>query len=279
MFLDLSMTSISLYYIEPYGVALFPLYLWIIMGYGMRYGAMTLVLATAISITEFGLVMVFSEYWERNFPTGLGILFGLVLLPSFYLVLVQRLHTLNRMLEKELIKSTHAATHDEMTELVNRAYFYQRIEDKILESKRDNQQFTVMFIDLDGFKQINDINGHHIGDAILKMVAERLQLQVRKSDIVARIGGDEFGMLLHHLKYPKDIKRFTQKLVDCLAVPFSIGGQCLSVTASIGVSQFPIAGETSDDLVNEADQAMYQSKNKGKNCFTFGLINQQAASR
>lgn len=241
----------------------------------MRFGAVALIIAMTISITEFSVVMVMGEYWQNNLPTGLGILFGLVLLPSFYLVLIRRLHTLNQVLEQELINSTHAATHDDMTGLVNRAYFYQRIEDKILEAKRDNLQFTIMFIDLDGFKQINDVNGHHIGDALLRMAADRLQNQVRKSDIVARLGGDEFGILLHHLNGPSDVERFTQKLIDNVAEPFLIKDFSLNVTASIGLSQFPVAGDTSDDLVNEADQAMYKSKNKGKNCFTFGSMNKQ----
>ncbi len=270
--LDISIVSYALFISNAYSTSFFPLYLWVIVGNGMRFGAKLLVFSMLVAIIEVSFVLAFSNYWQQNLPTGFGILFGIIVLPLFYLVLIRRLHVLTRELQAELQKTTYAANHDDLTDLANRNYFFQRLDDKISESKRYEYSFTVMFIDLDGFKEINDTYGHQAGDKTLQVIAQRLQGETRESDTIARLGGDEFGLLLHNMHEIKDIKKFSEKLIREISEPFIYNHLKLSVTASIGTSKFPETAIDSDGLINEADNTMYQSKNKGKNCYTLPKV-------
>ena len=195
----------------------------------------------------------------------------MTVLPLFYLLLIKRLYLLNQRLEQQLTKTSYAATHDALTDLANRAYFFQRINEEAGKSERDKQPFAILFVDLDGFKQINDAYGHQCGDQTLKITAQRLQTLIRKSDIICRLGGDEFGLLLHGLYKSEDLRRFSEKLISLLSEPITIDHHTVRVTASIGISLFPNHGVLPDELVNKADQAMYRSKNRGKNVYTFYL--------
>ncbi|MFV1985412.1 MAG: diguanylate cyclase domain-containing protein [Thiohalomonadales bacterium] len=265
---DISVVSYALFISDAYGTTFFPLYLWVIVGNGMRFGTKLLLFTLFVTTFEFSFVLILSAYWQQNIPTAIGILIGIIVLPLFYLVLIRRLHVLTRELETELKKTTYAANHDDLTDLVSRNYFFQRLDEKILESGRYDYEFTVMFIDLDGFKHINDTYGHQAGDKTLQVIAQRLKSETRASDIIARLGGDEFGLLLHNMYGIEHIKNFSEKLIQEISSPFNFNQITLSVTASIGISKFPESASDSDGLINEADNTMYQSKNNGKNCYT-----------
>ncbi len=270
---DLSMISYALYLGEQYGPVFFSIYIWVIVGNGMRFGARLLLFSMMVATITFLLTINLSSYWQQNISIALGILLGIIVLPLFFLVLIRRLHILNQKLESELQKTTYAANHDDLTDLVNRNYFFQRLKDQMLESKRYQLEFSVMFIDLDGFKKINDTYGHDIGDKTLNIIAERLDSLTRNSDVVARLGGDEFGLLLHKMYNIEDVNAFSKKLNQHLSKPFNIDNLNLSLTASIGISQFPNKSDNPDDIIKQADKAMYQSKHNGKNCFTlFGKL-------
>jgi diguanylate cyclase (GGDEF)-like protein len=220
-----------------------------------------------MGVVGYSVVLCHSEYWQSNMPTGVGLLLGLIILPCFYMVLIKRLHTLNNRLNEELEKTIYAATHDGMTGLANREYFFQKVNERIVEAERYNQKFAVIFIDLDGFKNINDSKGHHYGDELLKIVATRLQQVLRKSDVVARLGGDEFAIVLHEIDN-NQIDGLAQRLLKILEEKISIDNQQLHVTASLGISQYPDNGQLAEKLIMAADTAMYQSKKAGKNQFT-----------
>jgi diguanylate cyclase (GGDEF)-like protein len=269
---DISIVSYALFISGAYGTTFFPLYLWVIVGNGMRFGAKLLIFSMFVAIIAITQVLIFSSYWQQNLTTGIGILIGVIVLPLFYLVLIRRLHVLARKLEIELQKTTYAANHDDLTDLANRNYFFQRLDDKILESKRYDYKFTVMFIDIDGFKQINDTHGHQAGDKTLKVVAQRLQTETRESDVIARLSGDEFGLILHNMNEMEHLKKFSEKLIVILSTPFIYNHLKLSITVSIGTSKFPETAIDSDGLINEADNTMYKSKNNGKNCYTLPKV-------
>jgi diguanylate cyclase (GGDEF)-like protein len=163
----------------------------------------------------------------------------------------------------------HLAFHDALTGLPNRALLLDRIEQSIEVAARQDERRGLMFIDLDRFKAINDTIGHDAGDALLKELAQRLKSSLRRSDTVARIGGDEFVVLLHHAPSSEHYATVAQKLIDVVCQPMDFGNTVLQVGASIGIACFPQDGATSFDLMKRADMAMYEVKTSGRGGFSF----------
>lgn len=159
--------------------------------------------------------------------------------------------------------------HDPLTGLPNRRLLNELLEHGLRRAARENHQLALLFIDLDRFKVINDSLGHQVGDKLLHEVATRVSLCMRGSDVVARFGGDEFVVMMDMIKKPEDAALVAQKIIDALAVEFVIESKEIFISASIGISIYPQDGDSVDSLINAADVAMYQVKNKGKNnhCF------------
>lgn len=180
--------------------------------------------------------------------------------------------------EKQEKKTLEAiAFQDELTGLLNRRGFVEKVSEQIEESKGTNNRFGVMFIDLDGFKEINDSLGHQVGDLVLQRVGEYLQRCVRKEDIVARLGGDEFVILLPHASREACLK-LAERIIEPQSQSIDIFGKGAYVTPSIGIAISPENGEDIETLLNHADMAMYEAKKAGKNQFRFAdnCPNQQA---
>jgi diguanylate cyclase (GGDEF)-like protein/PAS domain S-box-containing protein len=159
------------------------------------------------------------------------------------------------------------AFYDALTELPNRRYFMDRLQQAIHRAQRSNQRGAVLYMDMDGFKQINDSFGHEAGDHILRLFAQRLQESVRKIDSIARLGGDEFTIILEGLSDPfADAQAVAQKVIDTISRPTQIAQQTVLMSISIGIAVFnPASGETPDSVLSKADMAMYQAKQSGKN--------------
>jgi diguanylate cyclase (GGDEF)-like protein len=136
-------------------------------------------------------------------------------------------------------------------------------------ARRKKELIAVLFLDLDGFKLVNDSYGHDIGDALLSEAAKRIVACVRDSDTVARMGGDEFTVILTNVHAENDKDRVVKNIIDTLARPFVLNGRSCSITASIGISLYPNDGGTAEQLVKIADAAMYLAKRSGKNCYRF----------
>jgi diguanylate cyclase (GGDEF)-like protein len=170
----------------------------------------------------------------------------------------------NELLEGRVLERTaelrHQALHDALTELPNRLLFYDRLEREILKCVRSSRPLGLLFMDLDGFKRVNDSHGHHCGDELLREVGARLVHRLRASDTVARLGGDEFGILLPDLAGPSAASEIAQELLRSLAEPFVIEGHRLIVGASIGIALCPEHGEDPATLLRRADVAMYAAK-------------------
>ena len=158
------------------------------------------------------------------------------------------------------VKLAKLAHYDPLTGIPNRILFRDRLEHAVQLSERDNVSFTLMYLDLDGFKQINDTFGHDAGDQLIKTCAERLRDCMRKSDSVARIGGDEFTLLLEHIDSPTDIAHIAQKVIDVISKPVQIDTHQVTVGCSIGIAIYPEAGTDINTLQKHADMAMYQAK-------------------
>jgi diguanylate cyclase (GGDEF)-like protein/PAS domain S-box-containing protein len=167
------------------------------------------------------------------------------------------------------IKMAYLAHHDFLTKLPNRVLLGDRIAQAIILAKRNGTQIAVLFLDLDNFKHINDSLGHTIGDKLLRSVAQRLDSCVRAIDTVSRQGGDEFVVLLSGGESKNDAVLIADKILAALTLPFFFDKLELHVTASIGISIFPLDGENAEALIKNADAAMYHAKGKGRNNYQF----------
>lgn len=154
---------------------------------------------------------------------------------------------------------------DNLTGLPNRRLLSDRLSQNIAKARRENQMVALLYIDLDGFKLVNDSLGHSIGDVLLGRVAQRLKGRFRQSDTVARIGADEFALVLDQMQNQEDVQKTAENLLDVLNLPFQIEGQSVRIGASIGISIFPGNAQEADQLLQQADCAMYAAKRNGKN--------------
>lgn len=158
----------------------------------------------------------------------------------------------------------HMAQHDTLTDLPNRALFSDRLQQALAIAKRDQLRLAVLYLDLDKFKPINDSLGHDVGDLLLKEVAQRMQACVRESDTVARIGGDEFVVLLRNVDEAEDAIRVAEKIRFALNQAFVIGGRRLFISSSTGIAIYPDHGSDEIELSKNADMAMYTAKQSGR---------------
>lgn len=174
-----------------------------------------------------------------------------------------------RLLYKQLEQYSCAlksmALHDALTGLPNRRLLMDRLALAIAHARRNKSTMAVMYLDLDGFKKINDTLGHDAGDTLLKMVADRLVAAVRQEDTVARLGGDEFVIGLWNLKHADAVASLVLKVIQAVSQPYRIQGRDVRMTASIGVGIYPTHGEEVETLMKSADLAMYEAKRTNKN--------------
>ena len=163
----------------------------------------------------------------------------------------------------------HQAYYDALTQLPNRSLLLDRLEVAIITAERDQQMISVLFIDLDRFKYVNDTLGHEYGDELLIEVAKRLAQCVRESDTVARFGGDEFVVLLHNIHSDRDAALVAEKIIRHLSKPFTLAGRDIVIGASVGLAMYPGESDDPDTLLRNADLAMYRAKQTGRNRFQF----------
>lgn len=175
----------------------------------------------------------------------------------------------------------HLAYYDHLTGLANRPLFIDSLEKTLASATRHNRKMAILFLDIDRFKRINDTLGHHIGDLLLKKIAERINRCIRETDTatrlgqdestncISRLGGDEFTILLSEIAHPEDAAKVAQRILDVIPQPMNLEGQEVFVTTSIGISVFPIDGKNTENLMKNADTAMYHAKEKGRNNFQF----------
>lgn len=174
--------------------------------------------------------------------------------------------TTEKLLSDQLEKM---ALYDGLTGVSNRTLFMRDLANAIAQSARKKTKFALLFIDLDGFKPVNDNFGHHYGDYVLKQVAKRLQGSVRATDFIARLGGDEFGVLLTDITQRQDVFALAEKMIELINEPITLDGFELRVSASIGIAFYPEHGQDSDKLLKLADDAMYVAKKGGKNTYSY----------
>lgn len=204
--------------------------------------------------------------WEDILTGELSLIFGLlacalVTIPS---LILRHLKTLEHA-EREHERSAYLATHDLLTSLPNRFLFSDRFEQATQQHIRNGNAFAMLLIDLDHFKEINDLHGHEVGDDVLIETARRMTKEIRACDTVARHGGDEFVVLLANTLSLEDAQAVGQKLRIAISAPMATSAGRLTLTCSIGVALYPAHGQTLDAIRKAADQAMYRAKASGRN--------------
>ena len=171
-------------------------------------------------------------------------------------------------------KINHMATHDTLTDIPNRVLLMDRLDLALARARRDKTKVAVLFLDLDNFKPVNDAMGHMVGDQILKQMSSRMISCLRKTDSVARFGGDEFAIVMTDVKNTNDAANMAQNLNKALSKPISLGSKETSLGASIGISLYPDHAQASEALLSLADEAMYVAKKKGKNSYHFSMLSE-----
>jgi diguanylate cyclase (GGDEF)-like protein/PAS domain S-box-containing protein len=212
------------------------------------------------------------EIWNRRkngdiYPEWLSIteIKGSTGKVEYYLAIFTDI-TLRKREERELYD---LATHDALTGLPNRFFFSERFRHAMVRAKRAGHMVGLLYLDLDRFKPVNDALGHKCGDKLLQTVAKRLRQSVREEDTIARLGGDEFAVILDRLSRPLDAAPTAKKLLRAMARPFLVDGHKASITASIGITVYPLDGEDVETLVKRADGAMYRAKTERMNDYRF----------
>ncbi len=194
--------------------------------------------------------------------------------PSHFVGVVVDISAVKRH-EAELDRIAH---YDALTGLPNRVLLNDRLRQAIARAQRNQALLGVCFLDVDGFKPVNDTHGHSVGDHLLIDLADRFRGELRGNDTVARLGGDEFIILLADLEDHSACVQILQRILDTISRPFTIAGHLITVTASIGVTLYPVGAMDADTLIRQADQAMYKSKQMGKNTFFFYDDDQDAVA-
>ncbi|MCS6134277.1 transporter substrate-binding domain-containing protein [Shewanella baltica] len=198
------------------------------------------------------------------------IVFGVIILCLVMVAVLLVNRRLNREITQRLVaekRLLHVANHDALTQLPNRALLDDRLAQALLSHQREQAHFALLFIDLDGFKQINDQHGHPIGDELLVQVARKLTKVIRGSDTVARFGGDEFVILLNRVQDLDAATQVADNILQALSSPLLIQGVSVSIAVSMGVVIYPRDGDTAIGLLKKADQLMYQAKSCGGRCY------------
>ncbi len=267
--LDLAVATYLTAYFSGAGIAFYPLFLWVMIGNGLRYGQYPMQFATLFGLLGFTSAMAISGFlWEQP-ATYIGLMFGLVLMPKFFVVMMNRLAEANTELKAQRDQAEFMATHDVLTGLPNRAYLHSRLEQTLASARRNRHKVALAFIDLDGFKSINDSFGHEYGDYLLTQVAEAMREVLRSSDTVVRIGGDEFVVVIEDYNDPARIGQVIERLFGCVGRYYTIGEYETYVTWSCGVALYPGDGRDVHTLLKNADTAMYAAKSRGPNHFAF----------
>ena len=242
------------------------------IGWGLRFGRQYLFLATAIAALGMAVNLTVSPYWHGNLLFGGTIIFGLIANTVNAAILLGRIASGNRQLAEKVEEVSRLAWQDQLTKLPNRPYFRDRLAQMLATAARSGRQVALLLFDIDGFKAVNDTLGHEAGDRLLREIAERVGRRVRQADTFARVGGDEFVILLDIFRDQSDAIPVAETVVTEIAEIGTFAGQGLRVGASVGIAcSGSVAGREriADELLIRADRAMYEAKRAGKGRYRF----------
>ncbi|MHB1941679.1 MAG: diguanylate cyclase domain-containing protein [Acidiferrobacteraceae bacterium] len=264
--MDVLAVSYTVAELHTLGIVFVPIYISIAIGNGLRYGFGALYLALGVDVAGFVTSCAYNPFWIHNRVLEVGLLGSIVGIPPIFSALLARLHRSRHELARLYGETEQLTRQDVLTGLPNIKLLGDFLARSLTLVERHGRVLAVLFLDLDGFKRINDSLGHAAGDVLLKEAAARMATCIRRSDIVARVGGDEFVIVLTELCRMENAEGIAQKLLTIISgSPFVLGDTVLVMTASIGIAIFPLDGKDPDTLIKHADMAMYQAKQMGRN--------------
>ena len=264
IFLDVTAVTLLFHLIGRYGPILFPAYLWIILGNGIRFGDRYLYIALSASLGAFAFLALSHPLLVASWPFSVGWLLAIGIIPAAFMVLVQKLKDARDELHETLKQVKYRSEHDPLTDMPNRILFNRTLETQM--NSDTQERFALIFIDLDGFKEVNDTHGHNAGDAVLREVAERIRTCCDGKHFHARLGGDEFVVIYN--QEHQQVPNFCGVLLDTLRTPY-LDAKIDTISASVGISIFPHDADDEYLLKKYADMAMYTAKHRGKNQCAF----------
>jgi len=269
IFADIAALSVVTNLLGVAGATIYPLYIWIVIANGLRFGLRFLHYASAVAIAGFSFAVITSDAWLAQIELAVGLGLAMMIMPFFFLTLLKQLNNTNRLLENKIRETEYMATHDPLTDLPNRLYLEQKIHSAISEPIKNNHQLAVFFIDVNSFKSINDSLGHIAGDQLIKQFSERLAMCLRSSDILARLSGDEFMMLLDSKQAHSYASNVAERLMNNANGHYNINGHEIFVSFSVGIAHFPEDGNDVETLVKNADTALHYAKKQSKSSYRF----------
>ncbi|HUL93924.1 MAG TPA: GGDEF domain-containing protein [Burkholderiales bacterium] len=270
-----AMDNLALIYIAYFGgaYAAYVGFLYLVtVGWGLRFGRHYLFLATAIATVGMGGNLAMSPYWNDNLLFGGTIIFGLIANAVNASILLGRISAGNRQLAEKIGEISRLAWQDQLTKLPNRPYFRDRLGQMLAAAARSGRQVALLLFDIDGFKAVNDTLGHEAGDRLLREIAERVGRRVRQADTFARVGGDEFVILMDIAHDKSDAVPVAETVVAAIAEIGIFAEQGLRVGASVGIAcsgSVASRERVADELLILADRAMYEAKRAGKGRYRF----------
>lgn len=258
---DVAVTTAFLFFSREKFASLLFVYPWISIGHGFRFGESYLFIASLF--TSFGMLMLFklSPYWSTSVPSGFDIALIFVLVASYTGYLLRDLKAV-----KEVLKML--ATRDPLTGLANRRIVEDQLPMMLENNRAANKAMGIVYFDLDGFKPVNDQLGHEVGDLLLKHVAHQLKKISNPEDVVARVGGDEFVVILKKIKDEEELKVRSRNILAAIQSIKQLNGNKIDVSASLGClyvgTKTPKELQSGQKLIREADRLMYTSKRAGR---------------
>jgi len=263
-----SFLTAAIYNADEYGIVAIPLYLWVIIANGARFGMFYMLVSLISSLVALAFLVIMHPFWAKNLLIVIAILLSVLLVSFSYISLVRSLYKTNQILDNNLKEMSYKAKHDELTSLPNRAYFRNTLLQRIKDKDTRLGSISLLFIDLDNFKLVNDRFGHQMGDDVIQEAANRLLHICNEPHFSARLGGDEFVVIFDH---SEPIESKLDEIILELGKPYF--EKIDFITVSIGVSTYVSKGfkdeEVMFNLQKKADLAMYESKQNGKNTFHF----------
>lgn len=263
---DLTMVAAASTLLGSAGLGLYPILLWIIVVNGVCFGPRYLGFAAAVAVLEFAVAHLVTGVAMSLPMVYVGLLGGLIVLPWLMQQKLVRMIDSNRALIAQKARAEHQALHDTLTDLPNRHLLLQRMDHAIHRARRSGMRLAVLFLDLDGFKRVNDSQGHDAGDDLLIQLARCLAGSVRETDTLCRLGGDEFVLLIEDCGSARDLNRVIDRLFGCARRLYKLQDQETWVTWSCGVAVYPRDGGDCSTLMRNADLAMYRAKARGGDC-------------
>ena len=261
---------------------------WVMVGSGFRFGKAYLYLSEWTAVAGLFFCIFFSPHWAGHTVYGWGFIASIVTVAFYTDVLLARVSETNRQLSGSLNRVSALARNDSLTGLPNRRALVERLTQSIAMAQRTRLQVSLLYCDLDGFKAVNDTFGHNSGDEVLKQVAQRLTAIIRRTDMLARFGGDEFIIVLEGTRIPQNAPRVARMVLDSVQ-EIEVGGvdrlpgtpTSLRIGASVGIALYDPATTPTppsvEEFIKQADDAMYSAKKAGKCCYRFSPVHIAAA--